>query len=71
MRLEAALEFDGERQEWVALIINEDGEVICLGCEQTREAVREWAAQALLHYAGIEGAEHPLDMYERGSVARH
>lgn len=71
MRLEAKFEFDEGRQEWVALITNEDGEVICLGCEQTRDAVREWAAQALLYHAGIEGAEHPLDMYERGSLARH
>ena len=69
--MKARVGYVKERGEWVAVIF-EEKEIICVGCELTKEAAHTWAEQALLFHEG-ECAEHPADMYDRaqGSCARH
>ncbi len=69
-KLEAKISFDAHRDEWIAIILDGDM-VVCVGSELSETAVREWAELDLLHHAGVEGAEHPRDMYERGSLEKH
>lgn len=62
--MEARIAYSEERGEWVAVLV-EGEKIICVGCESTEEAIHRWARGALRFHMGVEGIEHPQDMYDR------
>lgn len=70
--MEARIGYVENRREWLAVIVQHN-KVVCVGCEMTEAAAESWARDALRFHRGVEGAEHPKDMYDRakGSLMQH